>query len=311
MFSFSVSLTSSDGRTASDLLVHQRKVRINLILYLWIKPFFIPLAGKIEVEPSILSEYHVIYKAIFLSSVPKPMNISRLILIFSVNTLTWELIWVAWQQSEAQSAAAEQLSPYRAGLWQNKNSNEWMKMCTMWQRHMRRVSISAVQSCLQSCTLKFKIKLTANKIPNPVAFWVNHPKSPCPSLLSTLHLCSFILCWRAGGGLGCVVEGLGMTVVAFLPEQLPRSSWIRPGGSFIFYLQEMWREHKQRFWQYRVLNLAWPRCLCNVYIDPHVGFMLRSLPPTPLSSLTPSISAIVLEIILSSSSPAGSPSSPK
>lgn len=98
-------------------------------------------------------------------------------------------------------------------------------------------SISAVRSCLASPTLKFKMKLTAGKIPNPaVAFWMNHPTSLCPSLLSTLHLCSFILCWRAGGGLRCVVEGLGMTV-AFLLEQLPRSSWISPGGSFIFYLQ--------------------------------------------------------------------------
>lgn len=113
--------------------------------------------------------------------------------------------------------------------------------------------ISAVRTRSASRNLKFKVKLTTSKIPNPaVAFWVNHSPSLCPSLSATLHLCSFILCWRAGGGQEWLAEGVGVGVVtvAFLPEQLPRSSWIR--GSFIFYLQEMWRKRKQRFWQYRV-----------------------------------------------------------
>lgn len=50
---------------------------------------------------------------------------SHLILMCSVNILTWELLWVVWQQSKTQSAVAKQLSPFRAGLFQDKNSHQW------------------------------------------------------------------------------------------------------------------------------------------------------------------------------------------
>lgn len=85
---------------------------------------------------------------------------------------------MAWQQSEAQSAAAEQLSPYRAGLWQGEKTAINGNMHTVVQtRCLTSVNdagdsgISAVRTRSASHNLKFKVKLTASKIPNPaVAF---------------------------------------------------------------------------------------------------------------------------------------------
>lgn len=209
---------------------------IYLLIYLFIYLFICSVSYKAE--------------NFFLSSVVGLQNSisSHLILLCSVYILTWELLWAVWQHSKTQSPAAEQLSPYRAGLWQNKSSHEWRWTQSSaeqfnlgeWRRRLQH-QFSCVYS--PAWHLPVKMKLTACKIPTPaVVFGVNHPQSLFPSLLTTLHFSSFILCWTSGGGLWCVVEGLGMTV-AFSSEQLPRLLWIRPSGSFIFYLQKMWREH--------------------------------------------------------------------
>lgn len=162
---------------------------------------------------------------------------------------------------------------------------------------------------LEPCSIchhhRSKMKPTANKTPNPaVAFWVNHSWSLRLSLPTTLHLCSFILCWEA----------------EWVWLQCSHYSWTT---STIVTNQSRWHFHHLFTGDVMLLtalhvNLRWPHHLCDVYVDSYVCFMLRSPPFSPrLTSSIPLLPhstcfhAIVLEIILSSSSPAGSPSSPK